>query len=269
MKKKNESHEENHNSYMVRRNLFSINQAVKELLGMIEEDAEIESWMEHKISVAKAALSDVRDAYSYEMQHGDHDDGDVKITVLRGDDAPKSDDFGLSKMMGSCGANENKTFLGSGAINENRVLITNNSTKKVVVESIENQSGVIKVTTKNGKTFEYLPHFGAELEMLRCEGYGIKIINEMMGHEDDEEAEPNLKEKMMSFLKSRYPGEDEFSMEVAIYWFAYNHHEGQFSDLYSVLSTSEYKPSRLTGNIQDEDDEVAQSMYEDLEEEFA
>lgn len=268
MKNKNESHEENHNSYMVRRNLFSINKAVKELLAMVDENAEIESWMEHKISVAKAALSDVRDAYAYDMEHGHDEDDDVEITVLRGDDAPKTDDFGLNKMMGGCGANEHKSFLGSGAINENKVLITNNSNIKVLVESIENQSGLIKVTTKSGKSYEYLPHFGAELEMLRCEGYGIKIKNEMFSH-DDEDEQSNLKKDMYEFLKARYPGEDESSIEVAIYWFAYNHHEGQFSDLYSVLSTSDYKPSRLTHNIDDEDDEVAKAMYEDLIEKFA
>ena len=59
-----------------------------------------------------------------------------------------------------------------------------------------------------------------------------------------------------------------FSAEVAIYWFAYNYHEGQASDLYSVLSTSPYSPSCLCGGIQDEEDDLANDMYLDLVEEF-
>ena len=34
----------------------------------------------------------------------------------------------------------------------------------------------------------------------------------------------------------------EFEIEEAIYWFACNYHGGQWSNLYSVLSTSKYSP---------------------------
>jgi hypothetical protein len=104
------------------------------------------------------------------------DDNGVKITVLDGDDDDvHADHLGLKKMMGGCGSNENKIFLGSGAINEKKQLITNNSNLKVLVESVKREGEIIKIKTKSGKTYEYLPHFGAELEMLRCEGYNIKI----------------------------------------------------------------------------------------------
>jgi hypothetical protein len=265
--------DENHGSYMVRRNLHSINKAVKELLEMVAEDDEIESWMEHKISVAKAAISDVRDALLYDHDednghsHG-HKDDDVEIAVLRGDEQPHAG-MSLNKILGGCGANENKTFLGSGAINEKRQLITNNSKQKIVVESVENQGGILKVNTKGGKSYEFLPHFGAELELLRCEGYGIKIVSEMQDMEDEEESS-DLKAEMVQFLKSKYGAEaDDFSVEEAIYWFASDYHGGQTSDLYSVLSTSEYKPSRLHHGIEDTDDEMSKMMYEDLVEKYA
>lgn len=177
MKKKNECGNDHSGSYMVRRNLHSIHKYAAMLMEMISENDEIESWMEHKISVAKAAISDVKDAFSYDKEEGEEsDENDIKITVLDGDDMVNTGQMGLNKMLGSCGgANETKTFLGSGAINEKRQLITNNSNMKVVVESVKREGNIIRVKTKSGKAYEYLPQFGAELEMLRCEGYNIKI----------------------------------------------------------------------------------------------
>jgi hypothetical protein len=37
-------------------------------------------------------------------------------------------------------------------------------------------------------------------------------------------------------------GADEFDIEAAIYWFANDWHGGQWSNLYSALSTSPYRP---------------------------
>lgn len=195
MSRKNETHNDCHHdddhhegSYMVARNLHSIKDAVEQLIAMIDESDEIESWMEHKISVAKAAVSDVRDAltYEHEIQGGcdvcgshdhdhDHHEDDVEIEVLSPHHAA-DDAFGLNKLMGGCsGANENKRFLGSGAINENRQLLTNNSSKKIIVEAVQRVGDIIKVKAKSGKVYEFLPTFGADLEILRCEGYGIRI----------------------------------------------------------------------------------------------
>lgn len=190
MSKKHECHHgcdddhENMGSYMVARNLHSIKDAVEQLLGMIDESDEVESWMEHKISVAKAALSDVRDALTYEHEvdgacdtcGGEEDDhDDVEIEVLTPHQT-QHDAFGLGKLMGGCGAsNENKRFIGSGAVNENKELVTTGSKKKIIVEAVKNEGGLIKVKAKSGKVYQYLPHFGADLEILRCEGYGINI----------------------------------------------------------------------------------------------
>jgi predicted transcriptional regulator len=50
-------------------------------------------------------------------------------------------------------------------------------------------------------------------------------------------------EEMVEFLKANYRFEhDDFDIERAIYWFSNIYHGGQSSNLYSVLSTSEYNP---------------------------
>jgi hypothetical protein len=100
-------------------------------------------------------------------------EGEVEIEVLEPRNAP-ADQFGLSKLMGGC-QNEEKYFVGSGSINEKRQLIANNTNKKIIVESMKRAGNLIRVKTKSGKEYEYMPHFGAELEVLRCEDYGIRI----------------------------------------------------------------------------------------------
>jgi hypothetical protein len=75
------------------------------------------------------------------------------------------------------------------------------------------------------------------------------------------------KEEMLNVLSSEmsgFEGTDNFSAEEAIYWYAYDHHGGQNSNLYSVLSTTEYKPSPLLGSIEDITDEMTLTMYNTL-----
>lgn len=76
------------------------------------------------------------------------------------------------------------------------------------------------------------------------------------------------KKEMMNFLKDIYGGEDswEDDAEVAIYWFANDYHGGQWSNLYSVLSTSPFKPGRNSNGP--EEDTLEENMYEDLVSEF-
>jgi len=73
-----------------------------------------------------------------------------------------------------------------------------------------------------------------------------------------------LKLQMLNYLLNMYGSDANFSAEVAIYWFANDYHGGQASELYSILSTSPYKPSCLTSGIATEGDDLAQIMYEDL-----
>ena len=63
------------------------------------------------------------------------------------------------------------------------------------------------------------------------------------------------KKEMTDFLATQLCGEDpaerEFNIEEAIYWFAYSYHGGQWSNLYSALSTSLYSPGPLTTEPED------------------
>ena len=54
---------------------------------------------------------------------------------------------------------------------------------------------------------------------------------------------------------------DEFDREEALYWWSADHHEGQWSEAYSILSTSEFRPSRLS-NGPDSSDAIL--IYEGL-----
>lgn len=101
----------------------------------------------------------------------------------------------------------------------------------------------------------------------------MKSFYELLENMNDDSGD-RLKQEMKNYLKTKNKGlmdvnshDFDFSMEAAIYWFAYGYHSGQWSDLYSILSTSEYKPSILARNIQDEDEEV-QNLYQDLVEKF-
>ncbi len=60
--------------------------------------------------------------------------------------------------------------------------------------------------------------------------------------------------------------QDEFDREEAIYWFANHWHGGQWSNLYSVLSTSPYSPGPIaTGPSQES---MAADLYAHLESTF-
>jgi hypothetical protein len=61
--------EEEHKSYMAYRNLHDIYENVEELLQMLEEDEPLEDWIEHKISTARNAISDVFSAIRYNKRH--------------------------------------------------------------------------------------------------------------------------------------------------------------------------------------------------------
>jgi hypothetical protein len=77
-----------------------------------------------------------------------------------------------------------------------------------------------------------------------------------------------LKKEMLDHLKKEFGSEaDDFDMEAAIYWYASDNHEGQASDLYSILSTSKFHPSPLHKGVKDEGGS-AEDMYKALEKKF-
>jgi hypothetical protein len=75
---------------------------------------------------------------------------------------------------------------------------------------------------------------------------------------------PSLKKEMKDLLKKEFGSDaDDFDIEAAIYWYANDNHEGQASDLYSILSTSKFHPSPLHNSAKDEG-ELAGDMYKAL-----
>ncbi len=74
--------------------------------------------------------------------------------------------------------------------------------------------------------------------------------------------------EMRDFLGGQFASDvmDEFDVESAVYWFANNYHNGCSSNLYSALSTSEYRPGPIEGHCAK--DSLAEMCYEALEREF-
>ena len=79
-------------------------------------------------------------------------------------------------------------------------------------------------------------------------------------------------QEMFEFLSNKFEnaGIDGIIDNILIssYWFAYNFHDGQTSDLYSALCNSFYSPSILANNIEDEYDSIVFAMYNALIEKF-
>ena len=90
----------------------------------------------------------------------------------------------------------------------------------------------------------------------------VEVITEMKQSQDP------TKEEMMAFLQSQFGREEEFEndAEVAIYWFATFNHGGQSSNLYSVSSTSQYRPGPIAKGPQK--DSMEEMMYQALEQKF-
>lgn len=80
--------------------------------------------------------------------------------------------------------------------------------------------------------------------------------------------EDPTRDEMLEHLRDQFGDEpDEFDTEEAIYWFAYQWHGGQASNLYSVLSTSEFNPGPIATGP--EPDSMAEMLLDSLVAEFA
>ena len=76
------------------------------------------------------------------------------------------------------------------------------------------------------------------------------------------------RQEMIEHIKGVYGREaDRFDIEEAIYWFANDYHGGQGSNLYSALSTSEYRPGRISSGP--EEGSMAEMIYADLVDTFS
>ena len=76
------------------------------------------------------------------------------------------------------------------------------------------------------------------------------------------------RDEMIEHIRKVYGREaDEFDIEEAIYWFATDYHGGQSSNLYSALSTSEYRPGRSSSGP--EEGSMGEMIYSDLVDTFS
>jgi hypothetical protein len=99
----------------------------------------------------------------------------------------------------------------------------------------------------------------------------LEAIDQVVGQAPSEKpknSDPTAEEmrQYLAPLAKQYEG-DEFDIEAAIYWYASDYHSGQNSNLYSALSTSEFRPSRLSKGI-DSEGVVAEELYSALESNF-
>lgn len=112
---------------------------------------------------------------------------------------------------------------------------------------------------------------GEILEMLsKSKSFNKKLnITESNEYQNSGNTQDPSYDDMMSHLKNKFNqmGFDEFDAEAAIFWFAYDYHGGQNSNMYSALSISQYKPGRLVNKIESEG-ELATEMYNELEREY-
>lgn len=67
----------------------------------------------------------------------------------------------------------------------------------------------------------------------------------------------------MNLLETLDPSDSYFDAAQALYWYAADHHEGQSSELYSILSTLGYKPAQSERGPAE--DSIARDVYDGLE----
>ena len=107
--------------------------------------------------------------------------------------------------------------------------------------------------------------FGAEPRMIRHDQgeTNPRSSRKNPRHGNDDPS----REEMIEHIRKVYGREaDEFDMEEAIYWFANDYHGGQSSNLYSALSTSEYRPGRMSSGP--EEGSMGEMIYADLVDTF-
>jgi hypothetical protein len=98
---------------------------------------------------------------------------------------------------------------------------------------------------------------------------GISLAEE---EETEKSTAQDLHDRMVAKAKDQFKSSEfeglDFDIEAAIYWLASDYHGGQSSPLYSILSTSEFKPGPSHSSVDDEG-EIAKEIYDMLAKEFA
>lgn len=101
-----------------------------------------------------------------------------------------------------------------------------------------------------------------DLGGLACDVVEIHILHEVTRRASD----PTRMQMLRAVLRQRWVDrDDKFAIEGAIYWFASSWHRGQFSSLYSALSTSPFRPGRSSDGPEDG---LEQMIYDFLVDHF-
>jgi hypothetical protein len=103
----------------------------------------------------------------------------------------------------------------------------------------------------------------------------ISLKSVMLREESNDSLE--LKNEMIKSIKDHFKGladvesdDFKFDVEAAIYYFSEQYHEGQWSNLYSILSQSEYNPGRLeTFDSWKESNTIGSEIYDFLKSEYS
>lgn len=112
--------------------------------------------------------------------------------------------------------------------------------------------------------------WGAEVGFARrndlggpaCNVVELHILHEVTRRASD----PTRMQMLRAVLGQRWVDrDDKFSIEGAIYWFASRWHGGQFSNLYSALSISPFRPGRSSNGPEDG---LEQMIYDFLVDHF-
>lgn len=74
--------------------------------------------------------------------------------------------------------------------------------------------------------------------------------------------------EMLDHLKPLFIDADDGDLAEAIYWFASDYHGGQWSNLYSALCTSPFRPGPIAKHVT-KGESLAREAYEMLVEQFA
>ncbi len=112
----------------------------------------------------------------------------------------------------------------------------------------EDEIGLVErfVTTEiAGQDWEWGAEIGFarenDLGGLACNVVEIHVMHEVTRRASD----PTRMQMLRAVLAQKWiDRDDKFSIEGAIYWFASHWYGGQFSNLYSALSTSPFRPGR-------------------------
>lgn len=101
--------------------------------------------------------------------------------------------------------------------------------------------------------------------------YSVYTLNESKKEvvlDKDTFKEDLVKEIVKNFKGLVSEKDLEYPIECALYWFGHDYHSGQNDVWYSILSTSDYKPSRSAKSVYDCEDDTAEMIYEFLEKKF-